>query len=73
MMAVALEQQAALPGRTGGVKPGDRFVVGIKHAMLVVDGEPAFRMHEHRAQRPERHIGPVAELGPVAGTGVVRA
>ena len=30
-------------------------------------------MHEHRAQRPERHIGPVAELRPVAGAGIMRA
>ena len=73
MMAVALEQQAALPGRTGRVKSHDRLVAFTQHAMLVIDRQPAFGMHEHRAHRSERHIGPVADLGPVAGAGIMRA
>ena len=49
MVAVALEQQAALPGRAGGVEPSDRLIAGTEYAVLAVDREPAFRVHEHRA------------------------
>ncbi len=35
--------------------------------MLVIDRQPALGMHEHRAHRPERHIGPIAEPGALAG------
>jgi hypothetical protein len=49
MVAVALEQQAALPGRARRIEAGDRPVALAQHAMLVIDRQPTLRMHEHRA------------------------
>ena len=37
MVAVALEQHAALAGRAGGIEPGDRSVAFAEHAMFMVD------------------------------------
>ena len=57
MVAVALEQQAALAGRAGRVKAGDGLIVGAQHAVLGVDGEAALGVHEHRAHGAERDVG----------------
>ena len=70
-MPVALEQQAALPGGAGGIKAGNWRVAFAQHAVLVVDRDAAFVMHEHRARRAERDIGAGAEWRPVAGVLVI--
>jgi hypothetical protein len=44
LVAVPLEQQAALHGRPGGVQARDRPIVRAQHAMLMIDRQPAFRM-----------------------------
>lgn len=51
MMAVAFEQQSALAGRAGRVKACDREVFGTENAMVVVNGQSAFSMNEHGADR----------------------
>ena len=73
MMAMAFEQESTLPGRAGGIEAGNRLVTLAKHAMFAIDCEPAFRMHEHRAQRPKRDVRPLAELRTVAGVLIVFA
>lgn len=61
MMAVALEQEAALAGRTRCIQAGDRPVALAQHPMIVIYGEPAFGMDEHGAHRAERNIRPLAK------------
>ena len=71
MVAVALQEQAALSGRAGGVEAGDRPITFAENAMLAIDRKPAFRMHEDRTQRPKRDIRPLAERPSVAGALII--
>ena len=71
MMAVALQQEAALAGRAGGKEPGDRFVASPENAVIAIDRETTFRVYEHGTQRTERDIWPCAEPRPVGDSRVV--
>ena len=71
MMAVAFEEQAALSIRAGGIETGDRLAVFAQDAMLTIDREPAFGMHEHCADRPKRSVRSLAEFGSIAGVLIV--
>jgi len=73
MVAVAFQQQAALPSRTRRIKTCDRLIALAQHAMLAIDREPAFSMHEHRAQWPQRDIRSFAEFRPIAGAVIIIA
>jgi hypothetical protein len=71
MMAVPLEQQAALSARSGGIEAGNRLIVGAEHPVLMIDRQPALGMDEYGANRAERDKGPALEFRAVAGRRVI--
>ena len=63
MMAMAFEQQSALPGRAGGIEAGDRLVTLAKHAMFAVDCSPPSACTNTARSGPSATYGPSLSFG----------